>query len=653
MKRLLAVASLGSVVGVGVLGVDLGLLRWTLGYLGDFDPSVVLAYAAAGALFAAATHLEGARRGALAPPGSVLCLASAWLYLPAILERSWHASAAAEIPGRELLALLAGLGTYLGWFALLRWVSGSLRWAGALCALSAALALAGNRNLAPGAFSAPAVRLDLAIAAFAVAVAFTVRLRGRLRVLAGAGALAGALLLPALGPTEKRVAVGRSPGDNLFLVVIDTLRLDVFSDVVERTPEGARFARALSGATWFDNATAIAPWTAPSMASILTGLYPAEHGFDSPGAVGSPIPPLAPQIETLAQRLTRRGYHCEGLVTQPYIRPGTGMERGFAHYELVESAGERLPLLVALNRAGLVETQAYQPAASVRRRLGERLERLAGRRSSLFFFVHLLDPHVPLHSHPQLSVEASERKLPLGEDLYRQEVRYALAEVAGMIELLAERGLLGQSVVAVTADHGELFESDERLGQQRGDGGRERLTGHGGALYGELLRVPLVVRPANPDASAPARHSDALASHVDLLPTLLELLDQTPPPAAERFSLAGAIAGRPQSASRRTSAPSGVNVAGLNPALPAQMAIRDQRYWLIDYLDQQLPDELYDLSSDPQQRRNLASDLPLTMAESQAKLAQARPWMTPPPIPIAPADLDEATRRRLRALGYL
>ncbi len=653
MKRLLAVASLGSAVGVGVLGVDLGLLRLTLGYLGDFDVSVVVAYAGAGALLAAAAQVALEWRGAPATTGSALCLTSALLYLPSMVERIEHLLSASQLPGRFVVAIIAGAGVYLGWFGLLLRTGRDLRSAATLTALSAALALAANRNLAPGAFSTQALRLDAAIAGSTLALAWAVRLRGGARAAAGAIAAAGFTLFVGFVPREGRAELPSTGGRNLFLVVIDTLRLDVFADVVASTPEGERFSRALSGATWFDHATAIAPWTAPSMASILTGLYPAEHGFDSPGSAGEAIPPLAPHIETLAQRLEREGYHCEGLVTQPYIRPGTGMERGFAHYELIEGAAERLPFLVALTRVGLVDPPAYQPAASVRRRFVQRLDQLGGRRSSLFFFVHLLDPHVPLHSHPELPFEDSNLELAAEESLYRQEVRYALREVAAMIELLAEEGVLSQSVLAVTADHGELFPSDRRYGRPRGDGTKQLLQGHGGALYDELLRVPLVVLPAGARVPGSERHTDALASHVDLVPTFLELLGLPMPLAADRFSLASDIAGRPGSSTFRATAPSGVNVAGLNPALPAQVALRSRRYWLIDYLDTELPDELYDLKQDPGERTNLAVVQPELLELFRAELKLARPWLTPPLVATAPRELDDSTRRRLRSLGYL
>ena len=654
--RLARAGLLGVVAGAGALGLDLGLMRLTLGYVVGLDAGSVLAYLIVGAVLAmlaqAALVLSGAPAGAV---GTGLAMAAALLYLPAIVERADHVLVAVQMPVRAVVALVAGACAYLGWLGLLRLLCVSVRWTLTLGALSAALALAVNRNLAPGAFSAEALVLDgaIAVAAAALALALGPRLRGSARAAAGAVAVAAFAVLVGFIPREPLDQRPTAGGDNLFLVVIDTLRLDVFEDVVARTPEGKRFARALEGATWFDNAIAIAPWTVPSMGSILTGLYPSEHGFLSPGGPRAAIPPLAPQVETLAQRLQLQGYHCEGLVTSLYLRPGTGMERGFAHYELVEGARDRLPLLAAMTRAGLIRAQLYQPAASVQQRFAQRLAKLQGRRTPLFFFLHLLDPHVPLHPHPELPAEAAGPALPADERLYRQEVRYTLGQIAEMIELLEAEGLLSNSVVAVTSDHGELFSSDERFGRRQGDRAAARLEGHGAALYGELLRVPLLVRPPAGHQARRSRHTDALASHVDLVPTFLELLGLVARPGAERFSLAGAIAGSPESASERASAPSGVNVAGLNPAIPAQLALRNRRYWLIHYLAGEQPDELFDLAADPEERSNLAAEQPELLAAVRAQLEQARPWMTPPPALPAPAALDEATRRRLKALGYL
>lgn len=651
--RLTRAGLLGGVAGAAVLALDLALLRGAQGYWIGVDTGAVSAYLVAGALLAAITQTTrlafGAPEGAA---GTTLALAAALFYLPAIVERADHVLAAAAVPGSAVAAFVLGAGAYLGWLGLLRRLSGSPVWAWTLGALSAALALAANRNLAAGAFSPAALVLDGAVAAAVLALALAARLRGGARVAASAVAVAGLTVVVGFVPRET-IPEPPGAGDNLVLVVIDTLRLDVFEDVVARTPEGARFARAMAGATWFDNAIAIAPWTVPSMGSILTGLYPSEHGLDLPGGFGTAIPPLAPQSETLAQRLQGQGYHCEGLVTSPYLRPGTGLERGFDHYELLEGAAERLPLLAAMTRVGLLGAQAYQPAASVRRRLAQRLADLEGRRSRLFFFLHLLDPHVPLHPHPELAAEAAGPILSGEESLYRQEVRYALDELAGMLEMLAKRGLLEHSVVAVTADHGELFASDERSGRRPSDGATLRLEGHGSALYEELLRVPLVVRPPAGRQDRPARHTQALASHVDLVPTFLDLLGLPARPEVERFSLASAIAGAPETADERASATSGVNVAGRNPAIPAQLALRNRRYWLIHYPAGELRDELYDLSTDPGERRNRAVEQPELLTALRRELELTRPWLTPALAEPAPSALDETTRRRLRALGYL
>ena len=122
----------------------------------------------------------------------------------------------------------------------------------------------------------------------------------------------------------------------------------------------------------------------------------------------------------------------------------------------------------------------------------------------------------------RLAVEAGGPDLPADEGLYRQEVRYTLGQIADMVELLAAEELLSRSVVAVTADHGELFQSDQRFGRRQGDRAAQRLEGHGSALYGELLRVPLVVRAPAERATRPTHRTEVLASHVDLVPTFLE-----------------------------------------------------------------------------------------------------------------------------------
>jgi arylsulfatase A-like enzyme len=451
-------------------------------------------------------------------------------------------------------------------------------------------------------------------------------------------------------PAPPAAAAGERP-PNLVLVIIDTLRQDSFASIVRQTAEGRAFRQAMAGSAWFSRAVAAAPWTVPSVGSIMTGLYPQEHGFHAAPvkSSGQPLRPLSESVPTLAQRLKRRGYWTEGIGTNPLLQPVSGIARGFDHYEILSGPTVKLPPLTALARLDLMRDDIYQQAGSVRRRFAQRLGPMTASGRPVFLWLHLMDPHAPLHSHRGLAADPRLARLDELRGLYHDEVRYALRELTAVLRLLRDHDLWHNTALVVVADHGEMFPTDGHdNGVTRLDRTQPKLYGHGHALYAELVNVPLVIRP--PGGLPKSRRVTTLTSHVDLHDTILDLLGVTGERiGGDRVSLAPWLRAAPPDPEPRGRKRV---LIGANQHGPKQRALRTFRYKLIDYPRGERPSELYNIAADSRERRDLAGLDKRRLSRLERSLESAWQELSEAP-PADPAELDAETLKRLKALGYL
>lgn len=663
----------GALAGSAALGLDLVSARWTLGFPVDLRPVFVAWYLGVG--LAAAVLIFGVFR-----------LASAWgrsiglSHGSAARWTAWSFAAIYSVPVAERVETIAGLdalwlealvvvavvGFYLLACGLLERSFGI----GSLVAVGVAgsLGLAVHRNVLTSDLSVRSAVLDALVLAGAAGLAAawnaapsTARNRAR-RVVFTCGALGAVLCWSVLAwqvrpeETPPRVAKPPEGAPNVIVLVVDTLRWDVFHRVLDETPEGKAFRDAFGPALRFDRATAVAPWTAPSMASIFTGQYPSRHGFGQlSGSYGRPLRRLDPNVPTLAQALRNRGYRTRAWVTNPILHPATGIGRGFDSYELLQPATTKLPLLQTLKDLELVEKELYQPADALRRRFERSLGELR-EDPPFLLWLHAMDPHGPLRARPDLQPpvdsetvdsETVDSETP-SEDVSRYvgETRHALGELARIIARLREADLWQDSLVVFVSDHGEMMPSDGHDSGALTRQGEPKHYGHGHAVYETLVRVPLWIHP--PGGLEEERRISALVSHVDLVPTIAELLRRQtnldlPFPSDDRVDLLSPdITGR-----------DGVVSAWLQHQ-PAQRALVGRQLKLIDYDDGRA--ELYDLESDPRELHDLSAERPDAVRDGRT-LLEAH-WLR-----IGASDgvveegeaveLDEETRKRLEALGYL
>jgi arylsulfatase A-like enzyme/Tfp pilus assembly protein PilF len=403
---------------------------------------------------------------------------------------------------------------------------------------------------------------------------------------------------------------------NVILVTIDTLRADrvgVDGGLRGLTPTLDDLGR--NGAVFLD-ATAHAPLTLPSHASILTGRYPTAHGVhDNAGFV------LSDRVPTLATLLHAAGYQTAAFVSSFVLRGSTGFARGFDVYD---------DRFAGMGRAHLTVSSLERRAPETAR---EAARWVASAPRPFFLWVHFYDPHAPYDPPPAFAAKFSGRP-------YDGEVAAADFGVSLVLDALSPERRR-DTVVVVTGDHGESL-------------GEHGESEHGILLYDATLHVPLIMEGPGVPHGVTVREQ---VRHVDIVPTVLGLLNVSEPGSLDGVSLLG----------RASSPPTGRSV-GAELAPPERSdrllsyaesrfgerhfgwapirSVRDGAWKFIDAPDP----ELYDLKSDRDERDNRRSSREATatgLARALSEIASRGGAAS------APATVDAETAQRLRSLGYV
>jgi len=412
----------------------------------------------------------------------------------------------------------------------------------------------------------------------------------------------------------------------LVLVTVDTLRADHVSSYGGVVPTPAFEALASEGAL-AEQAYTPTPSTAPAHVSLFTGLHPWRHRTLK-NAV-----PVDDGFETLAEILRGEGFCTAAFVSSYLLHPRFGFDRGFERYEFNPGQsfawqGKMKPDFWTL---GEVTTR------SALRWLNERA---AAADERYFLWVHYFDPHSPYdppqgfevsptqpvdlsrkQTTPEVSDASELRRLIRA---YRGEVRYADAQLGHLVERLRMLGLLENTVLVVTSDHGEGL----------GDHG---LLGHSANLHEELVRVPLVIRAPG---VAPGRRLHGLVQLEDLLPTALALLGVSVPEGLDGKNLAPWLLGQTEASPRK-------EVRGRRPAYddrPDLYYERSEGFKWIGELGSR--GTVYVLDRDPAEQEGRPGQ-----GASEDLRAEAAAAQRLPEAPSRPIDAEE--RRALEALGYL
>jgi choline-sulfatase len=395
---------------------------------------------------------------------------------------------------------------------------------------------------------------------------------------------------------------------NVLLISIDTLRADHLSAYGFRRPTTPNIDAVAREGVLFKNVHTPVPMTLPAHVSMLTGTLPPTHGLRDNLQNRLPEGSL-----TLAEMLKARGFTTGAIVSTFVLDRRFGTSQGFDSYD------DRFQ---AVHKIGdLRERKGDEATRRAREWLDEHKDR------TFFFLVHLYDPHDPYE--PPEPFASQWKAHP-----YEGEVAFADHCVGQVMEKLRQLGLYDSTLIVITGDHGEML-------------GEHGELNHGFFLYEGALRVPLVVRV--PHAEAAARQVDVPVSLIDIVPTVLSLLGAEVPKAVQGVDLSPWLAGRGAGGKARPLYAETVTPTRYYGANSLLGVIADG--W--KYIETTRP-ELYDLRSDPAEAVNLLEHQPARADALGRTLVAilAAAGRAPGPAPESAA-LDEESRQRLAALGYL
>ncbi|HYH00387.1 MAG TPA: sulfatase-like hydrolase/transferase [Terriglobales bacterium] len=411
-----------------------------------------------------------------------------------------------------------------------------------------------------------------------------------------------------LAQAEAQARSGSNP--DIILVTIDTIRADhvgCYGKSNIKTP--AMDALARDGVRFANSFTA-SPITNSSHATILTGLYPSSHGVTDFGV------PLGESHSTLASLLKARGYRTAafiGAVILDSRQLAPGLDRGFDHYDNFPQKP------TTSSRFGRLERRARDVVGRAKKWMA------ANTSAPRFVWIHLFDPHDPYEPPPPFSATYKERP-------YNGEIAYADHALSELLSSLRRQRRYDKSLIVLVGDHGEgLGEHNEQT--------------HGIFLYDSTLHVPLIAKL--PDGRRAGTVVNAQVRTTDITPTILDFTQTTRapnsrPPKFDGRSLKALIlsgSGADEPAIAETDYPLRFGWAPL----------RSLRTSAFKFIEAPRP-ELYDLSTDPAENKNMYEPWNERVKDSRSALAR---FASSAKGRTDGSGVPKTTVDELRALGYL
>ncbi len=335
-------------------------------------------------------------------------------------------------------------------------------------------------------------------------------------------------ILCALWAALMTACSGEPVRPNVVIVMIDALRADHLGSYGYERDTSPHIDALAAESVFFENAFAQSPWTKPSIPTLFTSLYPIQHGVyegEAPGSSGfleSDV--LGEEFLTVAESFQSAGFRTMGFVQNVHLLASQGFAQGFDVYD-----------------------QGNYDAPEINRKFLARVDQAPG--EPFFAYLHYLDAHWPFRpKHPFAdryveSVESRHYNGVFARDSWRglrdriNEGTIQLADadisqliafhdggiremdhhVGELLEALRQRDLLDETLLVLTSDHGEELMDHGKVG-------------HGGTLFEEVIRIPLMVR--RPRGAGPRRDATP-ARLLDVYPTVLAAAGNEAPPGLE------------------------------------------------------------------------------------------------------------------------
>ena len=416
-----------------------------------------------------------------------------------------------------------------------------------------------------------------------------------------------------------------TPQPNVILIVVDTLRKDHLGVYGHTRPTSPNIDTLASSAVRYTRAFSQAPWTTPSVAALLTSLYPSHLDILH-------LPHrLSHDFELLPEVLQANGYATGAVISHDLLGSTWNFDQGYDEfYEELAQGHEFVSSPDVTDRAiDFVDRHSDRP---------------------FFLLAHYFDPHhiyqrhegfdfvAPLNYQGQIPEgvtirmlraidpdDIEEEDIRFLEALYDSDIAFTDHHIGRFLTHLRQRGLFDTALIVFTADHGEEFFD-------------HRSFGHARTLYNELINVPLLVK--YPDQRE-GLVSERSVGTIDVFPTVLDLLDIAPSSSLSGVSLLA----QPQDEDER------VIFSETSRLSILRAAIRGNNKLIADLKNDETL--LFDLNVDPKEHQSLSgsgggdeSTLQEALSEwiASAEESQREP---------EEIELTEEEERRLRALGYI
>ncbi len=461
---------------------------------------------------------------------------------------------------------------------------------------------------------------------------------------------------------------------NIILISIDTLRADHVSCYGHYRKTTPNLDQIAAHGIRFKNAFSTAVWTPPAHASMLTGLYPSQHGVIDQNK-------LSPEIPTLAELLNQHGYQTSGFVNNSQVGELVGLNRGHEDfYEVWRGLSRKEILKLGMNKARELLGQADHGAAETNRLIMQWFSQKRNSRKPFYLFAHYIDAHNPLkppqpflfkYLREELRNEIDMEKFWMVADnplvcytddlkldhlelealscLYDESINYVDHKIGELYRWLQAQGLLDNTLLIVTADHGEHL-------------GEHGYYSHVASVYEPVVHIPLIVR--YPEVLPEKIENDAIIQLTDIVPIALsaaqidyhtehldagkDLFEALCLKRKNLYAISEWEGRMPYFVQRRLAEKNGG--ADLRWFRQPLTMIRDERYKLIVGNDSS---RLYDLANDPDEKHDVAQKKPEVAERLAGELHEWRNRNSEKQAEAEMYELDLATKRNLEGLGYL
>ncbi|MDF1800035.1 MAG: sulfatase, partial [Planctomycetota bacterium] len=459
----------------------------------------------------------------------------------------------------------------------------------------------------------------------------------------------GSFTFEATGPAgslvrleEPRLAFGDVPSlaerPNVLFVILDTLRADRLG--AHGNPDGLSPAldRIASESLVFEECWSTSSWTMPAISGMLTSAHQELHGGIHENSR------INPALDTLASSLAAAGYDteaiCEGGLFRAIYGHDAGFRAFFEHREGIAHGAELAreffqrkatepgaePWFLVLHSYEVHEPYEPDPAllATIRAGLPERLAKRITRPTDF----------AELYHNGEWTAEVSAEVSAAMEALYDAEVQVADAVLGELFDELRAAGTLDDTLVVITADHGEEF-------------GEHGMIGHGDSLYPELLHVPLMLR--FPDGWRAGETEPGATSQLHLAPTVLDAVGLGTELEGLSFAGESLLRGLPEVPIYAWRYREGER--SLYALRVGDEVVLEGTY---DFARAESgAPEFYDLAADPGALKNLRAEDPARVESLRQLLSAVRELYSKDAFEGGSVRLDAATQERLEALGYL